>query len=126
MGKIILIVIDFERIRDFVQKALQKKGYKVLASGKGLDALKYLDGDKIDLLIIDNDMPNLSGVELIKKIRKKPVYEFTSIILLTSADNTENNEEINELKIGVILRKPFDIVRFYSYVEKAIGNRKRE
>ena len=86
MESIILIVIDFKSIRDFIQRALEKKEYKVLASENGLDALKYLRGDKIDLLIVDNDMPKLSGIEFIKKVRKNLIYEDTPAILLTSLD----------------------------------------
>src|SRR5712672_3169609 len=70
MSKRILIVDDSESIRELVGLTLESSGYSVEKGVDGLDAMRFLDGSEIDLVITDLNMPNVDGIQLIREIRK--------------------------------------------------------
>jgi len=88
MEKKILIVDDSESIREVVSFTLENAGHEVVKAVDGQDALKYLDGQKYDLIITDLHMPNLNGIELIKKVRTIEEYKFIPILFLTTESQT--------------------------------------
>lgn len=70
----ILVVDDNEQALTLVEEALTSRGYKVMVTSKGADAMPILEskkGDDIDLVIIDLVMPDVDGMELAGKILKK-------------------------------------------------------
>jgi len=72
----ILIVDDFENTRWVIELSLRKLNCETLHAGNGMEALKYFDGRNIDLLITDLNMPELDGIELVKRVRGDSRYEF--------------------------------------------------
>ena len=84
MEKQILIVDDSESIREVVCFTLENAGHKVFSAIHGQDALQYLDGRHIDLVITDLHMPVMDGLGLIREIRKNPDYQYTPILYLTT------------------------------------------
>ncbi len=84
MERTILIVDDSESIREVVIFTLENAGYNVLHAVDGVDALTYLDGRKLDLIITDLHMPRMDGIGLIKETRKIEAYKFTPILYLTT------------------------------------------
>ena len=79
MAKTVLIVDDSESIREVVNFTLTNEGYDVLVGVDGEDALKFLDGRPIDIVITDLHMPNLDGLGLIRKIREMDAYKHIPI-----------------------------------------------
>ena len=84
MAKTVLIVDDSESIREVVNFTLQNEGYDVLVGVDGEDALKFLDGRNIDIVITDLHMPNLDGLGLIRKVREMEAYKHIPIILINN------------------------------------------
>lgn len=85
MDKKILIVDDSEASRNSLGFSLKMKGYEVLQAEDGLDALTHLERtEDVDLIITDLNMPNMNGMELIKKIRQTKNYKFTPILVISS------------------------------------------
>ena len=82
MAKTVLIVDDSESIREVVNFTLQNEGYDVLVGVDGEDALKFLDGRPIDIVITDLHMPNHDGLGLIRKIREMESYMHIPILFL--------------------------------------------
>ncbi len=72
MAKTVLIVDDSESIREVVNFTLQNEGYDVLVGVDGEDALKFLDGREIDIIITDQRMPEKTGVEFLEKFNLPP------------------------------------------------------
>ena len=88
MAKTVLIVDDSDASRDSLNFALKQKGYAVTQAKDGLEALKALGSvDALDLIITDINMPNLNGLDLVKKIRSMSQYRFTPIIVLSSEED---------------------------------------
>jgi two-component system chemotaxis response regulator CheY len=85
MGKTALIVDDSDASRDSLSFALKQKGLSILTAKDGLEALRQLQGTpSLDLIITDINMPNMTGLELVKRVRGLAAYRFTPIIVLSS------------------------------------------
>ena len=84
MSKTILVVDDSASIRQVVSIALKGAGYSVIEAVDGKDALGKLDGQRINLVISDVNMPNMDGISFVKEMKQKPSYKFTPVIMLTT------------------------------------------
>lgn len=120
MAKTILIVDDSESIREVVNFTLQKEGYEVLIGIDGKDALKYLDGRAIDLIITDLHMPEMDGIELIKQVRKTSPYERIPILFLTTESQTAKKMEAKDAGATGWIIKPFVPAKLISAINKVI------
>lgn len=120
MAKTILIVDDSESIREVVNFTLENEGYQVLIGVDGKDALKFLDGRNIDLLITDLHMPNMNGIELIKEIRKMEAYQRLPILFLTT--ESQNNMKMEAKDAGATgwIIKPFVPAKLIAAINKVI------
>lgn len=120
MQKKILIVDDSESIREVVHFALSNANYDVKVSIDGEDALKYLDGEPINLIITDLNMPKKNGIELIKSVRGNEAYKFTPILVLTT--ESHNNKKLEAKAAGATgwIVKPFVTEKLLSIVQKVI------
>jgi two-component system catabolic regulation response regulator CreB len=100
----VLIVEDEPAIRDNIQFALESEGIDTLQQGTGLGVLPLLSGQRIDLIVLDVGLPDISGFDLLKEIRKT---HGTPVILLT-ARNAELDRVLG-LEIGAddYVVKPF-------------------
>ena len=105
-GKI-FIIEDEPSIIQLVQHNLEKNGFIVSSSVNGNDGLKELKKFQPDLLLLDWMLPDLSGVEICKNIRKDTSYNNLPVIMLTAKG--EEEDKIKGLDSGVddYLTKPF-------------------
>lgn len=108
MKKVILVADDSASIRKFVALALSAKGFEIIQVSDGMEALEMLPRENVDLIITDLNMPNIDGFELIKSIRKNPMYEDIPIIILSSLVNNEIIDKGLEYGANSYLTKPFD------------------
>lgn len=120
MAKTILIVDDSESIREVVNFTLENEGYQVLVGVDGKDALKFLDGRNIDLLITDLHMPNMNGIELIKEIRKMDAYQRMPILFLTTESQTSMKMEAKDAGATGWIIKPFVPAKLIAAINKVI------
>ena len=120
MAKTVLIVDDSESIREVVCFTLQSEGYEVLIGIDGIDALRFLDGRHIDIVITDLHMPNLDGLGLIRKIREMESYKHTPILFLTTESQTEKKMEAKEAGATGWIIKPFVPAKLLSAISKVI------
>lgn len=120
MPKQILIVDDSESIREVLAFSIANAGYEVMVASDGLDALKYLDGRTIDLLLTDYHMPNLNGLELIKKVRMLESYKFIPILVLTTENQFTIMKEARDFGATGWLTKPFNTEKLLLTLRKVI------
>ena len=116
----ILLVDDSVSMREMVGYTLKGAGYAVSQAEDGVEALKFAQGNTVELVITDINMPNMDGITLIKELRALPAYKFIPILTLT----TENSAEKKQLgKIagatGWIV-KPFDPDHLLSTVKRVL------
>lgn len=120
MSKRIIVVEDFNTSRQVIKKVLVKMGYKVDEAIDGRDALKYFNGEKIDLVISDYNMPNMDGASLVEYIRSKEEYKYIPILMLSNETNAEKQNRAKEAKITGWIRKPFNVAEFTKLIEKVL------
>jgi two-component system chemotaxis response regulator CheY len=81
----VLVVDDSPTVRQQVIQALSPGGYAVREAGDGLEAIAVLeDSPKIDLIITDINMPRLSGLEMLDRIKAEARHSAVPVLMLTS------------------------------------------
>jgi len=120
MNKLILVVDDSESIREVLVFALESAGYQVIAAIDGLDAMKFLDGRHIDLVLTDYHMPHMTGLQLIGEIRKMDPYKFVPILILTTENQVELMREAKSSGATGWLMKPFNTEKLIQTLRKVI------
>ena len=120
MAKNILIVDDSESIRELVGLTLESSGYHVEKGIDGIDALRFLDGREIHLIITDLNMPNMDGIELIKEIRAKGGYSSIPILMLTTESQVAKKEAAKAAGATGWIVKPFVQEKLLEVIKKVI------
>jgi two-component system chemotaxis response regulator CheY len=120
MAKNILIVDDSESIREVVSFTLENEGYDVKVGVDGKDALKFLDGSPIDLIITDLHMPEMNGIELIKEVRKMEAYKRIPILFLTTESQAAKKMEAKEAGATGWIIKPFVPAKLLAALKKVL------
>ncbi|VYU38877.1 response regulator [Clostridium tertium] len=118
----ILIVDDEKEIRDLVDIYLKGEGYETLKAENGEEALKLLEKEKVDLIILDIMMPKVNGIEACLKIRE----EREMPIIMLSA-KSEDMDKILGLNTGAddYLTKPFNPLELVARVKSQLRRYKR-
>ncbi len=109
MKNTILIVEDETAIREMLTFSLMQSGYIVLQAKTALEAFKLLDDVTPDLVIIDWGLPQISGLELVQRIRDNEVIADMPVIMLTA--RAQEEDKIKGLETGVddYMTKPVSI-----------------
>ncbi|MCX7661510.1 MAG: response regulator, partial [Candidatus Omnitrophica bacterium] len=110
-----------------LKKLLQKEGYQPYTVKSGKEALRKIKEIDFDLLIVDVRMPQLDGIETIRRIREyrqkhqqKPIPE----VLITGYADLEKYEEAKELEVLDYLFKPFDNQEFLNIIKRVMDRPK--
>ncbi len=109
----ILVVDDMPTIRDLVKTQMKTLGYsQFLEAGNGEEAWKILNdqksaGSPVELVICDWNMPVLSGLELLKRVRKTPEWAQLPFVLLTSESERDQVTEAILSGVSQYIIKPF-------------------
>ena len=113
----ILVCDDDKEIVEAIEIYLSQEGYKVLKAYDGEEALKVLDREKVDLLIIDVMMPKLDGIRATLKIREK---KNMPIIILSA--KSEDADKILGLNVGAddYMTKPFNPLELTARVKSQL------
>lgn len=108
MPNIILVADDSSTVRKFVSFSLRLQDYIVITAEDGMDALEKISQTPVDLAIVDLNMPNMDGFELIETIRQSEDYKDLPIIILSSERGEGTKKRGAELGANTYLEKPFD------------------
>ena len=112
----ILIVDDDENVRTLVKELLEARGYSVECAEDGLQGLSRYNKERFDLLILDHNMPHMSGTQLLETIRGMPEGKSQSILMLSSEKMLGPIYKSYELGIIEWIIKPFAIQTFLDKV----------
>lgn len=113
----ILIIEDEKAIRNLISTALQTNGYHYEMASSGTSALLLLSTHQYDMVLIDLGLPDIDGVEIIKKFR---TFSTTPIIVVSARSNDE--DKINALDKGAddYLTKPFNVEELLARVRSTL------
>ena len=107
MSKSILVVDDDDinlKLADFI---LAQQGYEVHKAYSGEEGIDILNSEDIDLVLLDIEMPRMSGLETLERIRADYRFENTPVIFLTAITDTDNVVEASKLGALGYIKKPF-------------------
>lgn len=104
----ILVVDDFATMRKVVRNLLKQVGYEdIVEAEDGVMALRALTSQKIDVIISDWNMPNMSGLELLKAIRDNPDLAKTPFLMVTAEALQDNVVAAVKAGVNEYIVKPF-------------------
>lgn len=106
-NRTIMIVDDEPAIREMVDFALRKAGFDTILAADAREALEGVADNRPDLVLLDWMLPDISGVEIARRLKKDELTSKLPIIMLTA--RTEENDKIRGLEVGAddYVTKPF-------------------
>ena len=116
----ILAVDDSPSMRKMVAFTLTGAGYNVVEAVDGLDALAKAQSQQIDLVLADQNMPNLDGIGLTRQLRELPRFKNTPILILTTESSDQMKQAGRAAGATGWLVKPFDPNRLIEVIQKVI------
>lgn len=120
----ILVVDDEESIREFLEIMLKKENYEVTTAEDGLRAKEILGKKSFDMVISDMQMPNMTGIELLKHV--KETYPDVVFMIITAFGTTES--AVDAMKMGAYdyVTKPFKIDEVRLNIANALRSKNLE
>ncbi len=108
MKQVILVADDSSTVRKFLSFCLKMNNFTVIMAEDGMDALEKMSQIRVDLAIVDLNMPNMDGFELIENIRNSDDYRDLPVIILSSERGEISKKRGKEIGANVYLEKPID------------------
>lgn len=125
MRKKLLMADDDRTFRNLITRIFAGTEWDVVAVSDGKAAMEQLNGSRPDLILLDINMPNLDGREVLEKVRRDPSLSMTPVIILSGIDSSA--EKVAELNLGAddYITKPFDVMELVSRIENALKRNTR-
>lgn len=103
----ILVVDDEKQIRELFHRLLKKEGYRVLTANNGNEGLKLIDTEKPELVLLDLKLPDMSGIQFLRLIKRR--NEKAEVIIITGYGTMKTARIAMRLGAYDYITKPFDV-----------------
>jgi len=117
----VLVVDDSNTMRQILSMALQGVGHDVLEAENGEDALARVEGQPVDLVITDINMPSMDGITLVRRLRERAATKYTPILVLTTEWQEMKRREGKAAGATGWIVKPFEPEKLLSVVKRVLG-----
>ncbi len=118
----ILVVEDSPTMRQLITFAMKRiPNSKVIEATDGVDALKKLSAEKIDLILADINMPVMDGLKLVSLVRSNASYQNIPIIIITTEGAKEDRERALAIGANAYLSKPIQTQELIRLVNNFLG-----
>ena len=121
MGKTILVVDDDAMNLRMAEVMLKKKGYDVRKADSGQTALTLLQEETVDLVLLDVEMPGMSGTETLDAIRARGDVGGLGVAFSSSPENMEQAVANGEYAVQGFIKKPFLPQKLYESVDALLA-----
>jgi two-component system, response regulator, stage 0 sporulation protein F len=119
--KRILVVDDEENARIALSKILTREGYDVAAAGNGYEALNYLRGKDVELIITDINMPEMNGMAFLRELSRS--HPASNVIMITAYGEVESYIEAMNLGAFEYINKPVKFEELNKIINKIFKNK---
>jgi len=119
-GKRVLVVDDEIHIVHVVAIKLRNNGYEVISADNGAEAFELACEEKPDIIVTDFQMPVMSGLELVEKLRQRDETKDIPVIMLTARTFAISKEQQEDLRISSCLSKPFSPKELLGNIEDVL------
>ena len=118
-----LVVDDFSTMRRIVRNLLKELGFtNVQEAEDGVDALNKLRGEKFDFVVSDWNMPNMTGIDLLRNIRADAALKHLPVLMVTAEAKKENIIEAAQAGASGYVVKPFTAATLDEKLKKIFAN----
>jgi two-component system chemotaxis response regulator CheY len=116
-----LIVDDSSAVRAFVRASLEDAGFaRVQEAETGFEALRLLASNAFDVVIVDVNMPDINGLELLAFMKKSPRQQAARKVLISTQVGSANARRGTELGADAFLQKPFEVDELRSLIRSLL------
>ena len=122
MEKRILVVDDDKLTLKITKMNLEQFGYEVFTEEKGIDAVRFLRNQEVDLILLDIEMPIVNGIKTLELIRRRPEMASIPVIFLTASADTDLVIEACRLEAVDYVVKPCVPRELILRIEKALNS----
>ena len=122
----LLVVDDVPDMREVIVQVLESSGYSCTTAKDGVEALEALKKSSFDLIVSDWMMPNISGPELITRLRERETVRQTPVILLTAKSDDTSRFQAFDTGADGFLGKPFKPEELIALVRNLLLLKERE
>lgn len=106
MGKNVLVVDDMQAQRDLMSNYLSRAGYNVTTAESGVDALKKVKTSKPDIVVTDLVMPEITGLELCRELKRQPDTAEIPVVACTTKDRKMDQNWARKQGVAAYVVKP--------------------
>ena len=125
MAHSILIVDDSATTRAVIKRAVQLSGVDtsggIHEAGNGKLGLEFLAGNRVDLVLADLHMPEMTGVEMTRHMLADPKLRAIPVVVITAEPNTDKLDELKKQGVRGYLRKPFTPEAIRTIIVETLG-----
>ena len=122
-GELILIVEDNEKNRKLERDVLQFHGYKIAEAETGEDGVRLAREAGPALVLMDIQLPGISGIEALRQIRADPLTRAVPIIAVTASAMTQDRQKIMAAGFDGYQSKPINVKEFVAAVREMLDRR---
>jgi DNA-binding NtrC family response regulator len=121
----ILLADDEEKILKRLGRALRDEGHEVVEASTGREAQRHLSERQFDLVVVDNVMPGISGLDLIREVSSTlPESERPQLVMMTAHGSTQIVREAFKLGVEDFLEKPFEVDELLALARRAVRSQR--
>lgn len=117
----ILLVEDNELNRDMLSRRLQRRGYQVVVALDGVEGVEAAGRERPDVVLMDLDLPRLSGLDATRRLRDDPATAGLRIIALTAHAMSEDRLRSLDAGCDAFQSKPIDFAALVATIEAVAG-----
>jgi len=111
-GAKILLIDDTRLNRELAKDVLELEGYTTIEARTGQEGIDYARQDNPDLILLDIELPDMNGLEVVKVLRKDPRTSAIPVVAFTAHINRNDHLEIMAAGCAGCILKPFDVKSF--------------
>ncbi|WP_035238503.1 response regulator [Desulfobacter vibrioformis] len=124
MSYSILIVDDSMPMRTVLKRSLAAAGYgssRILEASNGKEALKVMEGDWVDLILTDHNMPEMNGFSFLKKVKAEALFKDIPVVVISTEGNESKIKEFMNTGASGYMTKPFTPEALRDLIVSIIG-----
>ena len=121
--KTVLIIEDEEDAAELFGEMMRVSGFRVLKTSKSTPAISMMTTEKPDIVLLDIMMPEISGLDILRQMRRDPVLANIPVIVVTAKGMPSDIKNGMEAGASTYLTKPVGYLELKEAVERALANK---
>lgn len=119
-----IVADDSRLIRGIIEKTAESIGFEAVQAGNGEEAMNILeaDGQEINLVLLDWNMPVLNGIDVIKKMRGDDRFKMIPVLMISTESEEDRIKEAMNAGAQGYLTKPFTADKLLDAIRHVLGN----